>query len=79
MTMRWYTWLAAIIVIPAVLMSAPKSLFGAVKGNGDSGLYHLSGCPSYTVTKIGNHHRDQYFWSEEAARNAGFRKASNCY
>ena len=49
-----------------------------VKGNGSSMIYHLPGCPSYSVTKIGNDPDDAWFSSEEEARAAGFRKAKNC-
>lgn len=48
---------------------------GQVIGNTNSDIYHLPDCPSYDL--VGESNRE-YFESEEAARNAGFRKAGNC-
>lgn len=48
---------------------------GAVRGNRNSGIYHLPNCPDYE--KIGFRNRVS-FRTEEEARQNGFRKARNC-
>jgi hypothetical protein len=50
-----------------------------VKGNGSSMIYHTRQCASYAATIIGNDAGDRYFLSEVAAKDAGYRKAKNCY
>lgn len=50
----------------------------AIKGNGDSMLYHLPGCESYEETVIGNDSEDTLFATEDEAREAGFSLSSNC-
>lgn len=47
----------------------------AIIGNTNSDIYHLPGCGSYH--QVGEDNR-QYFDTEKAAREAGFRKAGNC-
>jgi hypothetical protein len=49
-----------------------------VKGNGDSMIYHTRDCSSYHATMMTNHPNDQWFFTETAARESGFRKANNC-
>lgn len=56
-----------------VSASSPGS--GAVRGNRNSGIYHLPECPDYE--KIGYRNRVS-FRTEEEARQNGFRKARNC-
>ena len=48
---------------------------GPVRGNTNSNIYHLPNCPSYD--RVGEQNR-RHFESEEAAEEAGFRKAGNC-
>ena len=50
-----------------------------VKGNGDSMIYHVPGCNSYHAVSMSNHPADRYFFTEDQARMAGYRKANNCY
>lgn len=55
---------------------------GRIKGNistktGEK-IYHIPWCASYNRTKISTHKWERYFDTEEEARNAGWRKASNC-
>jgi hypothetical protein len=52
-----------------------------IKGNlGRSGkkLYHLPSCPDYQSTKIELGKGERLFATEEAALNAGWKKAGNC-
>lgn len=52
-----------------------------IKGNiSTSGekIYHLSGCGSYTKTKIEENRGERWFCSETEAQSAGWRKALNC-
>lgn len=49
-----------------------------VKGNGDSMIYHVPGCASYSAVSMTNHPDDQYFFTEQQALLAGYRKANNC-
>ena len=56
-------------------------LFGqrpVVKGNGDSMIYHVKGCASYSYVDMNNNWKDQWFFTEQDAKEAGFRKANNC-
>jgi deoxyribonuclease-1 len=47
-----------------------------IRGNRNSMIYHLSeGCPGYS--QIGEQNR-VLFESEQAALDAGYRKAGNC-
>lgn len=58
---------------PAAQPAAPAA---GVRGNRSSGVYHLaSGCPGYE--RIAPRNLVE-FASEQAARDAGFRKAGNC-
>lgn len=41
-------------------------------------LYHLPTCPSYEQVRIDASKGERYFHTEQEARAAGFRKASNC-
>ena len=49
--------------------------FGAVRGNRNSGIYHLPACPDYE--KISYRNRVSFRTEAEAMQN-GFRKARNC-
>jgi hypothetical protein len=46
-----------------------------IRGNKNSRIYHLPGCPNYDDIAIRNR---VYFESHEEAKAAGFRKARNC-
>ena len=48
---------------------------GSVVGNRRSRVYHLPGCPGHSSVATGNR---VLFASEEAAREAGYRRAGNC-
>lgn len=53
----------------------------SIKGNistSDEKIYHLSGCGSYTKTKIEESRGERWFCSEAEAQSAGWRKALNC-
>lgn len=53
-----------------------------IKGNISSSgekIYHLPGCASYSKTKIDASNGERWFCTEEDARDAGWRKAQNCY
>lgn len=59
-----------------VFAARPATPEAVVRGNRSSGVYHLaSGCPGYA--RIAPHNLVE-FESEQAARDAGFRKAGNC-
>lgn len=75
--MRQTRLIIGIIGVVAVLVLAATAT-KSVKGNGESMLYHLPGCPNYDATKTNNHPRDERFWTEAGARRRGFTKASNC-
>lgn len=49
--------------------------FGAVRGNRNSGIYHLPECPDYEKISFRNR---VSFRTEGEARQNGFRKARNC-
>jgi endonuclease YncB( thermonuclease family) len=48
---------------------------GTVIGNRRSRLYHLPGCPGHAAVSPGN---AEPFATEQEARDAGYRRASNC-
>ena len=48
-----------------------------ISANGDK-IYHLPGCKSYAKTVIREADGEQWFCSEEEARDAGWRKAKDC-
>lgn len=60
----------------------PPNLSCTIKGNisekGYGKTYLIQGCDNYTQVKIDASKGEQYFCSEEEAREAGFRKATNC-
>lgn len=67
---------------PAVIVASPAPAASGfvcsggeacIKGNADSKLYHLPGCPSYKVTKA-----ERLFVSEAEAQAAGYARAGNC-
>lgn len=49
--------------------------FGAVRGNRNSGIYHLPNCPDYDKISFRNR---VSFRTESEAKGNGFRKARNC-
>ena len=49
--------------------------FGAVRGNRNSGIYHLPDCPDYEKISFRNR---VSFRTESEAKASGFRKARNC-
>ena len=51
---------------------------GNVKFGTNERIYHLPNCPDYGATKIDSRYGERFFCSEQAARNAGWRKAWNC-
>ena len=52
-----------------------QELLGPIRGNRNSKVFHLPACPSYD--RIAPQNRVE-FESEQAAIDAGFRKAGNC-
>jgi nuclease-like protein len=48
---------------------------GKIKGNPDSKIYHLTGCPNYA--SLSKEHT-VWFATEAAAQQAGYHKAKNC-
>jgi hypothetical protein len=65
-------------VISSQINKAVAAETAFIKGNGESMAYHLPSCPSYELTKVGNHRDDAIFYSEQDARDHGFTLASNC-
>ena len=55
--------------------SSPATPAGAVRGNRNSGIYHLPECPDYEKISLRNR---VSFKSEGEAQQNGFRKARNC-
>ena len=53
----------------------PGRSFGAVRGNQNSGIYHLPDCPDYEKISLRNR---VSFRTESEAKANGFRKARNC-
>ncbi|HID91611.1 TPA: hypothetical protein EYG96_01915 [Candidatus Gracilibacteria bacterium] len=51
---------------------------GNVSFNTGAKIYHIPGCENYYDVKINSAYGERYFCSEQAARNAGWRKAWNC-
>lgn len=76
-----YNVVIALLVSIVGVLSAFQYVYGhmLVKANGSSMIYHTEQCSSYTATVIGNDENDRYFFTEQAALNAGYRKAKNCY
>lgn len=70
------------LVSPAVvLVEAGGENACKIKGNISSGgekIYHMTGCGSYTKTKVDESQGEKWFCSESEAVNAGWRKALNC-
>ena len=61
--------------VESVAPRAPGDPAAPVVGNRRSRLYHLPGCPGHSATSPRNAVR---FESEQAARQAGYRRAPNC-
>ena len=59
----------------SVAPPAPGGRAAPIVGNRRSRLYHLPGCPGHSATSPRN---AVPFESEEAARQAGYRRAPNC-
>ena len=62
----------------ATVKSSPqpvKEIDLKIKGNRNSGIYHLPGCASYSRT----FKNVEWFKTEEEAKAAGYRKARNCW
>lgn len=53
------------------------SIKGNINASGEK-IYHLSGCGSYSKTKIEENRGERWFCSESEAQSAGWRKALNC-
>lgn len=53
------------------------SIKGNINASGEK-IYHLSGCGSYSKTKIEENREERWFCSEAEAQSAGWRKALNC-
>lgn len=53
------------------------SIKGNINASGEK-IYHLSGCGSYSKTKIEENRGERWFCSETEAQSAGWRKALNC-
>ena len=68
----WSTGLGEPTTAPSV-SSAPASPL--IRGNRNSRIYHLPGCPGYTQSKPEN---VVTFATEQDALHAGYRKAKNC-
>jgi hypothetical protein len=63
-------------MVAAPAMPSPATASGGdVRGNKDSKIYHLSGCPGYQAMSPAN---IVTFASEAEAQQAGYRKARNC-
>jgi len=59
---------------PARIPQAPEAS-SDIRGNRNSKIYHLPGCPGYETMSPAN---IVPFASEDAAQHAGYRKAKNC-
>jgi endonuclease YncB( thermonuclease family) len=53
----------------------PSMVKGAIIGNTNSHIYHLSNCPSYSMVSVKNR---VLFTNEALAKANGYRKARNC-
>lgn len=53
------------------------SIKGNINASGEK-IYHVSGCGSYTKTRIDEQRGERWFCSEAEAQSAGWRKALNC-
>lgn len=60
---------------PFTLPGQATASEGGLRGNRNSNIYHHPDCPGYSV--MAEHNR-VYFATEEAARQAGMRRARNC-
>lgn len=62
-------------VVAVASGNPPKAAAGPIRGNRNSKVYHLPGCPSYSAMNPKN---ITPFQSEQQAKQAGYRKAGNC-
>lgn len=60
---------------PSPSPNSPESSNQSIIGNRNSHIYHAPNCPGYN--KVSERNR-VYFATEQAARDAGFRRAGNC-
>jgi len=52
---------------------------GNTSRNSNEKIYHFPGCSNYSRIMVEKFDGDQWFCTEEEAKKAGYKKASNCY
>jgi len=70
--------IVSLTIIALFVVSLIGSTGLRVKGNGNSMIYHVPGCPNYAIVNMSDHPDDRWFLSEQSAENAGYRKSQNC-